>query len=152
MAREAGVESLVRIMPCRPRAEALAIIKGCDAAIVCGQSGSDAMASVPAKIFEYIGLRKDIFAIGLGAEACRIIRRAGCRLWLAEPSPAHVARTLQEFLAADAPVSEATPPAEFTQNHMAARLEQVLLSVQHDTLPNETASVTPAAEVSNAQT
>jgi len=81
IAAEHGVEELVRILPPVARREALALTRGANVALLFGQSGYDALASVPAKTYDYISYGLPVLAIGGGDEVCQIIRDGGCRLW-----------------------------------------------------------------------
>lgn len=83
LAHEHGVADLVRVVPVVPRHEALAFLRGAQVAILFGQSGIEALSSVPAKTYDYINAGVPVLAIGAGAEACDIMRRGGCRVWAA---------------------------------------------------------------------
>lgn len=80
-AREYGVEQLVRIVPLVPRRKSLSMMKGADVLLLFGQSGCEALASVPAKAYDYISFGKPVLAIGAGTEVCGILRKGGCKVW-----------------------------------------------------------------------
>jgi len=84
MVAERGLTGLVSVMPRVSQREALALMKGCDVALLFGQSGSASLASVPAKTYDYVGAGKPVLVIGAGEEACKVIRRGGCQLWRVE--------------------------------------------------------------------
>jgi len=125
-----GADGMVRVLPARSHRGAMAALKGADVALLFGQSDSAALASVPAKAYEFIGAGKPVLAIGAGDEATAILRRGGCRLWCAA-GPREVAAALKEIAleygrgAISAPVDPAARAA-FTRQRMAARLERVL--------------------------
>ena len=54
LVHEHGADGLVRVIPFVTRREALALLKGADIAMLFGQSGSDALASVPGKTYDYV--------------------------------------------------------------------------------------------------
>jgi hypothetical protein len=81
--QEYGVGDQVCTLGRVPHEQALGMIKGSDATMLFGQSGSEALASVPAKAYEYIGVGKPVLAIGAGEEVCELMRQGGCRVWSA---------------------------------------------------------------------
>jgi hypothetical protein len=126
-----GLWDMVRILPPCPHAQSLAMLKGADAAILFGQSGTEELASVPAKVFEYIGAGKNVLAIGAGRESLDLMRRGGCRVWAAgEADPAALCEALQEIHALHMAGKLALEPGparlQFTQDAMAAQLSRVL--------------------------
>lgn len=101
LAKEHGVEARVRVIPSVPHQRAMAMLKGAHVALLFGQSGHGSLASVPAKVYEYVGARKPVLAVGAGTEACEIIRRAGHPLWAVdEQDVGGLADALREIVAA----------------------------------------------------
>lgn len=101
LAQEHGVDGLVRVIPLVTRREALALLKGADVAMLFGQSGNEALASVPAKTYDYISAGAPVLAIGAGTEACEIMRRGGCRVWATRAdNPSDIADALRQIVVA----------------------------------------------------
>ncbi|MDY0170856.1 MAG: glycosyltransferase [Thermoguttaceae bacterium] len=132
LAAEYGAANLVHGHPRVPHREALGLIKGADAAMLFGQSGSEALATIPAKAYEYIGLRKPVLAIGAGREVCNVMRRGGCPVWSAPADdPAALAAAIDHvlrYLAGAEPPPEPVPekPEDLTRKRMAEEIEKVL--------------------------
>jgi len=101
LVQEHGVSGLVRVIPLVTRREALALLKGADVAMLFGQSGNEALASVPAKTYDYINAGAPVLAIGAGTEACEIMRRGGCRVWTARADdPGAIVDALRQIVEA----------------------------------------------------
>ena len=98
IAREYGLSDVVTVVPPVPRHEALAWIKGADVSLLFGQSGYEALASVPAKTFDYVAIGSPVLAIGGGEEVCGILRRGGCKLWTATEDVAALADILKSIV------------------------------------------------------
>lgn len=95
-----GVGDLVRLVPPVSHRKAIAAMKGADVAVLFGQSGDPSMASVPAKVYEYVGAGKPVLAIGAGEEACGIIRQGECHLWAVDEGDTQaIVGTLKKILA-----------------------------------------------------
>jgi len=137
LASDYGVADLVRCVGHRPHTVALGMLKGTDVALLFGQSGSAALASVPGKVYEYIGAGKPVLAIGAGEEACKILRRGGCRVWsVPGDTPDRLAETLWEILGKHRgdqlrSTAENESRSEFSQERVAERLESVLLETMN---------------------
>jgi len=132
IAAEHGVASLVRTVPFVAHRRALEILKGADVAMLFGQSGSEALASVPAKAYEYVGCGKPVLAVGAGEEVCDILLRGGCRLWRLRSSDAReCAAVLKEIIVAFQKnellgTRGSCTRKAFTRSRMATNLEVVL--------------------------
>jgi glycosyltransferase involved in cell wall biosynthesis len=132
IAREHGLDSCVRVIPRVPHAEALAWLKGADAAMLFGQSGAEELASIPAKAFEYIGAGKPVLAVGAGREACEVMRSGGCRVWrVSAGDVGAIAHAVEEILdtcppGASQSASASAQRERFTQKQTASALEQAL--------------------------
>jgi glycosyltransferase involved in cell wall biosynthesis len=137
LADACGVADMVRCVGPRPHREALGMLKGADAALLFGQSGSESLASVPGKVYEYIGAGKAVLAVGAGEEACRVLRRGGCRVWaVPADAPGRIAEALDDILTAHRAEDLRTAPDPglrdaFSQTRMAERLESVLVEAMH---------------------
>jgi hypothetical protein len=135
LVQDYGVRDLFRIMPQVPHRKAISLLKGADVAMLFGQSGNEALASIPGKAFEYIGANKPVLAIGAGKEVSRVMRDGGCKVWEASAEePAEIASALTSimgFLAHNGSGGEQDAAASdrFTRSRMAADLENVLISV-----------------------
>lgn len=134
MTQNYGVQNYVRIMPRVSHRQALSFLKGSDVALLFGQSGSEALATIPAKTLEYIGLKKPVLAIGAGREVCDVIRRGGCPLWqLSADDPSQIASAMtsilnSDFLVNPPKLSRSDDNHSLTQAHMAQQLERILIS------------------------
>jgi glycosyltransferase involved in cell wall biosynthesis len=131
MAQKYGVLDYVRIMPRVAHRDALGYLKGADAALLFGQSGSEALATIPAKTLEYIGLRKSVLAIGAGEEVCDVIRRGGCPIWqLPADDPVPIASVMIEIL--DSKVLDSpgglNDNVTLSQAYMAQQIERVIVN------------------------
>jgi len=132
LAAQHGVGDLVRVMPPTSHRQAVAMLKGADAAILFGQCGHQGLAPVPAKVYEYVGAGKAVLSIGSGAEAEDILRRGGCTVWSAADDGPSCAAALGEMAARHAAgnarwASASSAQRElFTRSAMAARLMAVI--------------------------
>jgi hypothetical protein len=131
LAEQHGVGDLLRVMPSTAHRQAVAMLKGADAAILFGQCGHEGLAPVPAKVYEYVGAGKAVLSIGSGAEAEDILRRGGCTVWPAADSGPSCAAALGEMAARHAEGNRVWPSASsqrelFTRRAMAARLMSVI--------------------------
>ena len=134
LVHEYGLDHLVLVMSPTTHQVALSYLKGADVAVLFGQSGNAALASVPAKVYEYIGLVKPVLAIGAGQEVRSIMRRGGCQLWWVNDGDIKKCASLlgQIVEAYDrgslCVPSDAQARLTFTAQSMAEKLEQVLQS------------------------
>lgn len=132
LANAYGVADVVRGVGHRPHTVSLGMLKGADVALLFGQSGSAALASVPGKVYEYIGAGKPVLAIGAGEETCEVLRRGGCRVWpVPADAPDRLAQALWTILKEHragrlSPGSNERARLEFSQMRMAKCLESVL--------------------------
>lgn len=135
LARAHGVAEHVRLVPPTSHRQALSLIKGADVALLFGQSGSETLASVPAKVYEYVGLGKAVLAIGAGPEAVGILRQGGGALWSVPDADAgECAERLREI--ADSydgsrgfRAGARSAREQFSRQGMAERLARVLEAV-----------------------
>ena len=133
MVRQHGLEQLVRVMARVPHPEAMALLKGADVALLFGQSGEESLASIPAKVYEYVGMSKAVLAIGVGEEACGVLRRGGCPVWQAPADDVQAICASLVDIAGHHERGDLTslscPAARelFTQRYMAIQLERTLL-------------------------
>ena len=131
MAQTYGVHDHVRILPRVSHREALGYLKGADVALLFGQSGIEALATIPAKALEYIGLMKPVIAIGAGEEVCNVIRRGGCPIWkLSADDPEKIATTMTGIVDSDLGSLTSGPNDNYSlsQAYMAQQIERVLMS------------------------
>jgi glycosyltransferase involved in cell wall biosynthesis len=92
------VRSMVEVLPSLPHRQALAYVKGADAAILFCQCGRQEAAVVPMKTYEYVGAGKGVLAVDPGPEVCRIVRQGGCTLWQTTQESASVAQGIETIL------------------------------------------------------
>jgi hypothetical protein len=134
MAQTYGVQDYLRILPRVSHRKSLGYLKGADSALLFGQSGNEALATIPAKTLEYIGLKKPVIAIGAGEEVCDVIRRGGCPIWrIPADDPAQIASSMTDILKSDFSDTDQkffcpNDRDSLTQAHMSQQLERVLLS------------------------
>jgi glycosyltransferase involved in cell wall biosynthesis len=130
MVKEEGLEEIVYVLPPVPQREALEYLKGAQVAVLFGQSGSDALASIPAKAFEYIGLGKPVLAIGAGDEVCSVLDSGGCPLWrVTLGQESEMMETIKNIVSLF--TQKRLPRANsgayhYTRATMAAKIEQIL--------------------------
>ena len=141
MVRHYGLERKVRVLGRVSHRESIGLLKGADAAILCGQSGLKELASIPAKAYEYIGTGKPVLAIGAGDEVCRVMRTGGCPVWAAPAEePGTIAAAIREMLPC-LPQEPSDPnPARperdrFTRGRMAMTFETLLLATIEECRP-----------------
>lgn len=121
-----------------PHTEMISLLKGADAALLFGQSGSGSLASVPGKAYDYIGVGKPVLAIGAGDEVCELLNKGGCSVWsTSADDPAQIAAAIKDmakYLNGADPREAVFNSArsQFTRNRMALRLEGVLLQAIAD--------------------
>nr|WP_320114291.1 hypothetical protein [uncultured Desulfuromonas sp.] len=128
-----GLTKYVHIQPAVPQRKAFGYLKGCQIAMLFGQSGSEELASIPAKTYEYVGLHKAVLAIGAGEEVCAILEDGGCPLWKAGADNVEgLSCLLKEivglYLAGNLPVAQAGAE-KYTRQEMAIGIEAVLRKV-----------------------
>ncbi len=131
MAQAYGVQDHVRILGRVSHRESLGYLKGADVALLFGQSGIEALATIPAKTLEYIGLKKPVIAIGAGEEVCNVIRRGGCAIWqLPADDPEKIAMTIMSVLDSDLSSSGnvLNDNVTLSQAYMAEQIERILVS------------------------
>jgi len=131
MAHSYGIQDHVRILPRVSHREALGYLRGADVALLFGQSGIEALATIPAKTLEYIGLKKPVIAIGAGEEVCNVIRRGGCPIWkLSADDPEKIATTMMGIVDSDLGSLANGPNDNYSlsQAYMAQQIERVIVS------------------------
>jgi glycosyltransferase involved in cell wall biosynthesis len=128
-----GLAKYVHIQPAVPQRKAFGYLKGCQVAMLFGQSGSEELASIPAKTYEYVGLHKAVLAIGAGEEVCAILKDGGCPLWKVGAGNVEglshlLKKIISLYLADDLPVAQ-TGAEKYTRQEMAIGIEAVLRKV-----------------------
>lgn len=100
LASESGVAENVRILGSVPRNEALAIAAGSDALLLAAGTGDDPELQVPAKLFEYVALRKPLLGgVKEDSPVRDVLRDADADALLCDPrSEADIARTWTELI------------------------------------------------------
>ncbi len=132
LAAERRVEDLVHIMPTVQHGRAVALVKGASAGILFGQGGGSALAPVPAKAFEYVGMGKPVLSIGSGREAEDILRDGGCTVWSASAEAESCSGALEQIARAHQTGSlcPAAGPGQsrerYSRQAMAIRIEEVI--------------------------
>lgn len=128
-----GLEDLVDVLGPLPHGRSLSLLKGADVALLFGQSGREDLASVPAKIYEYIGAGKAVLALGAGTEVCSLLRKGGCRLWEAL-TPGEVAEAVERILGEHAAgptgwQGDRAARENFTHQQMSREIQAILEQV-----------------------
>jgi hypothetical protein len=96
-AEQAGVADCIEICRPVPRAEILRIERAADVLLLCRWADPRDDGIIPGKIFEYIGARRPILAVGsTTGEAAQIIR--GGDFGLVSNSPMEIARQLRRWI------------------------------------------------------
>jgi hypothetical protein len=129
LAQRHGVRQMLTVMPRVSHGDAIAMLKGANVAMLFGQSGSDELASVPGKTYEFVGAGKPVLAVGAGTEALEVLERGGCRIWRASDAPGialAVEDILTEHRCGRLVDSVSTGRQSFSRAATADALEQVL--------------------------
>lgn len=100
LAQESGVTENVRVVGDVSRKEALAIAAGSDALLLAAGVGDDPELQVPAKLFEYIALRKPILGGAMeGSPVRELLQQADADALMCDPrSEANIARAWSELI------------------------------------------------------
>ena len=72
-----GLQDVVQILGNLAHKQALALLAGADQLLLIGDVTEDSGAYIPGKLFEYMAVRKPIFALTVEGESARIIRDQG---------------------------------------------------------------------------
>lgn len=92
-----GVEAQVEMLPLVPRAEILRVERQADVLLLCRWADRQDDAVIPGKVFEYIGARRPILAVGSETGEASDIVRAG-PFGLVSNDPAAIAAQLSRWL------------------------------------------------------
>ena len=127
-----GVSENVRVRDSLPHGEAVRLQCQADVLLLLQWNISSEAGNIPGKLFEYLGARRPILALGYdGGEMARIVqeRKAG----LLANDPEEIARQLEAWCAEKRETGHITPPpktahAGFSREEQFARLEGFLQS------------------------
>jgi glycosyltransferase involved in cell wall biosynthesis len=136
LASRYGVAANVELIPSVPYRESLRAQSEADVLLMLlwkAATGSEAKAGWHSgKLFEYMGARRPILAVGTAGDAAELIRARRLGPVLSDPS--EIARQLEEWMAVKSRGGTIAPPPEgaaagFTREEQARNLEKVLLAV-----------------------
>lgn len=137
LAREAGVADCVTVVGRVDHRAALALVMGSDATLLVGGSGSDGDLQIPAKLFEYLSVRKPIIAVVDRASPARDILHAARAdaLW-AEPND--VERIAEAMITlsrrtSGSPLFAWNRIEQFDRRRRAAELREMFVSLKATT-------------------
>jgi hypothetical protein len=130
LAASAGVAPSVEVHGELPYADSLAVQSRADVLLLLMWDRPEEAGVIPAKLFEYLGARRPVLAVGArDGAAAGLIRR--CDLGLASSDPSEIAARLRDWVAdkqaAGAPLGlPVEAVAEFSRSRQVARLSDHL--------------------------
>jgi glycosyltransferase involved in cell wall biosynthesis len=133
----------VEFLPFRPHREALQLMAASDALLLLGSLDRSDTGTVPAKIFEYLALRKPILALVHDGEAARIARASGLGVVADPEDPQAIAAALMHVRDRAADSSREGQPAA----PQLRRFERRELTRQLASLFDEVLDRSPVANV-----
>jgi len=128
-----GVDHLVSVQEYVPHDEAVRLQCGADILLMLQWDNPSEAGNLPGKLFEYLGARRPILALGYdGGEMARIIRERGAGLFSNDPG--EMARQLKAWLAVKRetdriPELLKTAGDGFSRNEQSGKLQQFLEEV-----------------------
>lgn len=108
-----------------PRAEALARVRSADASLLLLADGPDRDLFVGAKLFEAIGLDRQVLAMAPAGDTREILTELDWGV-VADPEPSAVADALIRLLDAAPPSRRADPTGRYERSRLVGRLAEVL--------------------------
>lgn len=136
LARQLGVEAMVRVTDMLPYEESLRRIHEADVGVVGGHSGPGSDLQIPRKLYEYLGLGKPILVTGGTCRAVRSLLNGDCLDWLFLATEGNddasgvceALRRVAECWRSGRLPRQWDPGGRFGAAHMARRIEQLLHS------------------------
>ena len=117
--------AVVRLVGLLPRQQALARLKAADAGLLLLADGPGRELFVGGKLFEYLGLDKQVLAMVPQGDARAILTELKWGV-IADPDPDSVAAAVERLLSEPAPDGPADPEGRYDRRRLAARLAEVL--------------------------
>ena len=127
-AAEDAVPSLAPVLELSgqvPRAEALARLQGADAALLLLADGADRDLFVGGKLFEYLGLDRQVLAVVPQGDARRLLGELDWGI-VADPEPDAIAAALERLVETPPPDRKADPEGRYQRRALAAQLGTLL--------------------------
>lgn len=123
--RAAKLEPILSVAGQVPRSEALARLRSADASLLLLGDGPDRDLFVGAKLFEAIGLDRQLLAMAPPGDTRDILAELDWGV-VADPEPSSVADALLRLLDSPPPEGRADPTGRYERSRLAARLADVL--------------------------
>ena len=123
--RAAKLEPILSIAGQVPRSEALARVRSADASLLLLGDGPDRELFVGAKLFEAIGLDRQLLAMAPAGDTRDILAELHWGV-VADPTPSSVADALLQLLDSPLPERPADPAGRYERSGLAERLANVL--------------------------
>ncbi|MDH4335395.1 MAG: hypothetical protein OEW24_09120, partial [Chloroflexota bacterium] len=108
-----------------PRAEALARLRAADAALLLLADGPDRDLFVGGKLFEYLGLDRQVLAVVPPGDARRLLAELDWGI-VADPEPDAIAAALERLVESPPPDGRADPEGRYERRALAAQLGTLL--------------------------
>lgn len=108
-----------------PRAEALARLQAADAALLLLADGPDRDLFVGGKLFEYLGLNRQVLAVVPPGDARRLLNELDWGI-VADPEPHAIAAALERLVESPPPNQEADPERRYERRSLATQLGTLL--------------------------
>jgi len=121
-----GLEGLsVRVLPYEPHRQVLRRMASAGVLLLTLADLPGLESMVPAKLFEYLAVRRPVLAVAPPGEATRIVEATGCGAVVPPGRPAELAGLLGSWLE-QPPPPPPPPPAAFDRRRLAGRLARLL--------------------------
>ncbi len=133
LAKSAGVQDHVLVFSEIPHAESLAVQSSSDVLLLLMWDTPEEEGVLPGKLFEYLGARRPVLAVGAGeGAAARLV--SSRRLGLASSDPVEIARQLRAWIAEKRDQGGVKPLpddslADFSRSRQVKRLSDFLCQV-----------------------
>ena len=126
--RAAKLEPILSIAGQVPRSEAIVRVRSADASLLLLADGPDRDLFIGAKLFEAIGLDRQLLAMAPPGDTRDILAELNWGV-VADPEPSSVADALLRLLDSPLPEGPADPAGRYDRSGLAARLATVLAEV-----------------------
>ena len=126
--RLAALAPMVERIGQRPKAAAMQIVRDADAALVLVADGPGRRHVPSAKLFDYLGLDRQVLAVAPEGEVRRILVELGWGIGV-DPDPDGFASGVERLLASPAPTGPADPERRFERRELSRRLGDLLTAV-----------------------